>query len=284
MTTVVLQPGRWGAHFGRALAYAAVFASLVVMLFPIVWMISTSLKPPSELFRNPPTWIPKQLTLTGYHVALSGQILVSLWNSLLIAAGAAILSTAAGALCAYGLSRLRFRGRAGVLALLIGTLGLPIPMLMLTLYEMFARTGLIDTRMSVVLSHAAITLPVVIWMLKDFFDALPPDFEEAAYLDGARPLRTFVRIVVPLTAPGLTAAGIFVFVTSWNEFIFGLTFTTTSNIRPLPATISLLFLGEFQYRWGDAMAVAVLATIPVMILFIAFERNFVQGMTAGALK
>jgi len=209
---------------------------------------------------------------------------VSLWNSLLIAAGAAILSTATGALCAYGLSRLRFRGRAAVLALLIGTLGLPIPMLMLTLYTLFTKTGLIDTRLSVLLAHATITLQVVVWMLKDFFDALPPDFEEAAYLDGAGPLMTFVRIVVPLTAPGLTAAGIFVFVTSWNEFIFGLTFTTTSNIRPLPATVSLLFLGEFQYRWGDAMAVAVLATIPVMILFVAFERNFVQGMTAGALK
>ena len=143
---------------------------------------------------------------------------------------------------------------------------------------------MLDTRFCLVLSHAAITLPVVVWMLKDFFDALPVDVEEAAFIDGAGLYECFRKIVVPITAPGLTAAAIFVFVTSWNEFIFGLAFTTSPTVRPLPAMISLLFLGEFQDRWGDAMAVAVIVTLPIMVLFVLFQRYFVQGITAGAVK
>jgi ABC-type glycerol-3-phosphate transport system permease component len=149
---------------------------------------------------------------------------------------------------------------------------------------MFARAGILDSYAALILGHTAITLPVVVWMLKDFFDVLPQEIEEAAFIDGAGLLYTFWRIVLPMATPGLAAAAIFVFVTSWNEFVFGMTFTSTAAMRPLPAAISLLFLGEFQYRWGDAMAVAVIVTIPVMALFVFFQRWFVKGITAGAVK
>ena len=261
-----------------------VFAALVVMLFPVAWMLLTSLKPPADLFVTPPTWLPRQPTLDGYRVAASPLILGALANSVIIAAGAAAIATTAGALCAYGISRARFAGRRALMAMLLAALGLPIPLLMLTLYLMFARAGILDTRLAVTLSHAAITLPVVVWMLRDFFDALPVEMEEAAYIDGAGVLRTFFRIVAPMAAPGMAAAAIFVFVTSWNEFVFGLAFTSSQSVRPLPAMISLLFLGEFQYRSGDAMAVAVLVTLPVMLLFLLFQRFFIQGITAGAVK
>jgi ABC-type glycerol-3-phosphate transport system permease component len=269
--------GRWGL-------YALVFVSLVAMLFPIAWMISTSFKPGDEIFVPPPRWIPRTPTLDGYRVALSPSVLVPLANSLIIAAGAALLSTAAGALCAYGVSRIRFRGRGTFMTIMLATLGLPVPLLMLTLYIGFSRAGILDTWLGVILGHTAITLPVVVWMLKDFFDVLPQEVEEAAFIDGAGLLYTFWRIVVPMAAPGLAAAAIFVFVTSWNEFIFGMTFTSSASMRPLPAAISLLFLGEFQYRWGDAMAVAVIVTLPVMALFVFFQRYFIQGITAGAVK
>jgi len=268
----------------RALLYGLVLASLVVMLFPIAWMIVTSLKLPDEIFRNPPTIIPDTPTLQGYDAALNSSIATAFVNSVVIAAGATALATTAGALCAYGLSRARFRGRSAFMALLLSTLGLPIPLLMLALYLMFASLRLLDTRLCLILSHAAICLPVVVWMLMDFFDALPVEIEEAAFMDGASLYQCFWKIVVPITGPGLTAAAIFVFVTSWNEFIFGLAFTTSPSVRPLPAMISLLFLGEFQYRWGDAMAVAVVVTIPIMALFVLLQRYFVQGITAGAVK
>jgi multiple sugar transport system permease protein len=264
--------------------YALVAASLCVMLFPIAWMIVTSFKRPEEIFIFPPTLVPVVPTLQGYEVAFSQTIMTALGNSLIIASGAAAIATISGALCAYGVSRSRFRGRTAFMTLLLASLGLPIPLLMLTLYLMFSAGGILNTHLCLILSHAAITLPVVVWMLKDFFDALPPDMEEAAFIDGASLYACFWRIVVPMTTPGLAAAAIFVFVTSWNEFVFGLAFTTSSNIRPLPAMISLLFLGEFQYRWGDAMAVAVVVTIPVMALFVFFQRYFIQGITAGAVK
>ncbi|MBL8835863.1 MAG: carbohydrate ABC transporter permease [Alphaproteobacteria bacterium] len=275
---------RPGPRLARGALYLLVFASLVVMLFPIGWMISTSFKPGDEIFIPPPRWIPRTPTLDGYRVAFSHAVLVPLLNSLVVAAGSALLATGAGALCAYGVSRMRFRGRGALMAVMLATLGLPIPLLMLTLYVMFSRAGILDTYLGLILGHTAITLPVVVWMLKDFFDVLPQEVEEAAYIDGAGLLYTFWRIVLPMAAPGLAAAAIFVFVTSWNEFVFGLTFTSSSTMRPLPAAISLLFLGEFQYRWGDAMAVAVLVTLPVMALFVFFQRFFIQGITAGAVK
>ncbi|MCM0021986.1 MAG: carbohydrate ABC transporter permease [Tagaea sp.] len=278
-------PGKGGAErLARAGLYALVAASLCVMLFPIAWMIVTSFKRPEEIFIRPPTLVPHAPTLQGYEVAFGETIMTALANSLVIAAGAAAIATLAGALCAYGVSRARFRGRAAFMTLLLASLGLPIPLLMLTLYLMFSAGGILNTHLCLILSHAAITLPVVVWMLKDFFDALPPEMEEAAFIDGASLYTCFWRIVVPTTTPGLAAAAIFVFVTSWNEFIFGLAFTTSTAVRPLPAMISLLFLGEFQYRWGDAMAVAVVVTIPVMALFVFFQRYFVQGITAGAVK
>jgi multiple sugar transport system permease protein len=279
-----IAPHRRGPGLARIALYLLVFISLLIMLFPIAWMLSTSLKPGDEIFVPPPRWIPRTPTLDGYRVALSGAILVPLFNSLVVAAGAALLSTGAGALCAYAVSRTQFRGRGALMALMLATLGLPIPLLMLTLYLMFSRMGVLDTYLALILSHAAITLPVVVWIMKDFFDALPMEVEEAAFIDGAGPLFTFWRIVVPMAAPGLAAAAIFVFVTSWNEFVFGLTFMSTATMRQLPAAISLLFLGEFQYRWGDAMAVAVVVTVPVMALFVFFQRYFIQGITAGAVK
>lgn len=269
---------------GRIALYGLVSVCLCIMLFPIAWMIVTSFKPPEEIFVRPPILLPHNPTLQGYEFAFSRALMTALANSLIIAGGSAAIATVTGALCAYGVSRARFRGRSTFMTLLLASLGLPIPLLMLTLYLMFSSGGLLNTHICLILSHTAITVPVVVWMLKDFFDALPPDMEEAAFIDGASLYTCFWRIVVPMTTPGLAAAAIFVFVTSWNEFIFGLTFTNSNAVRPLPAMISLVFLSEFQYRWGDAMAAAILVTIPVMVLFVFFQRYFVQGITAGAVK
>lgn len=262
----------------------ACLVSLVILLWPIAWMVSTSLKSPDQVFANPPQWIPAHPSLASYRGALSPVIARSLLNSIIIAAGAAVLATVAGAMCAYGIARAKGTWSAVVLAMLLSSLGLPIPMLMVTMYFMFAKAGMLDGYGALILANTAITMPVVVWMMRDFFESLPYEIEEAAYIDGAGLLYAFWKIVVPMAMPGLAAAAIFVFVTSWNEFVFGLTFTSSEAMRPLPAMFSLLFLGEFQYRWGDAMAVAVVVAIPVMALFLLFQRYFVQGATAGAVK
>ncbi len=155
---------------------------------------------------------------------------------------------------------------------------------MISMYINFARLDLLNTYWALILGHSVLTLPIVVWLLKSFFDTLPREVEEAAYIDGAGPFFTLVRIVLPMSRAGLTAAGVFVFVTSWNEFIIGLTFTSSTELRPLPAGISLEFLQEFQYRWAEMMAVATLATLPILVMFLFFQRSFIQGITTGAVK
>lgn len=271
-------------RLSRVFLYGAAWSCVVVLVWPIAWMISTSFKIPDEILANPPIWVPRQPTLDGYRAAFSARIVRNFLNSMVIGAGATVLAVGAGALMAYGVSRLQFRGKTAVMLVVLATLGIPIPLLMISLYIQFARLGILDTYLAVILGHAAITLPVVVWLLKDFFDSVPPELEEAAFIDGAGPFYALFRIVLPLARPGLGAAAIFVFVTSWNEFIFGLTFVSSSQLRPLPAGITDVFINEFQYRWGDVMAVAIIVTLPIMALFLMFQRYFIQGVTAGAIK
>ena len=182
------------------------------------------------------------------------------------------------------MSRLEFRGKSTVMMLILATLGIPIPMLMISLYLLFAATDILNTYMAVILGHVAITLPVVIWLLRDFVDSLPKELEEAATVDGAGPFYILFRIVVPLMQPGLAAAAIFVFISSWNEFIFGVTFTSSAEMRPLPAGITDLFLQRVAVPLGqhdgrrdhrDAPGDAALPVLPALLC---------PRLTAGAVK
>ena len=155
---------------------------------------------------------------------------------------------------------------------------------MISIYQLFVAARLLDTYLAVILGHTILVLPVAVWLLKGFFDSLPIEVEECATVDGASTLQIIRYIVLPMARPGLTAAAIYCFVTSWNEFIIGLTFTSSTVMRPLPTGITLLFLQELQYQWPEMMAVATLATIPILVLFAFFQRNFVEGVTAGAVK
>jgi multiple sugar transport system permease protein len=152
------------------------------------------------------------------------------------------------------------------------------------MYLLFVKINLLNTYTALVLGHTVITLPVAVWLLKSFFDALPVEVEEAAFVDGAGPFRTLFRIVLPMARPALAASAIFVFVTSWNELMFGLTFTSTTNMRPLPAGIALLFLTEFEGAWSQMMALALMVSLPIVLLFLFFQKTFVRGVTAGAVK
>ncbi len=269
---------------GQALLYALIAINLVILLFPIAWMVSTAFKSRFEVFQVPPVWIPRQPTLDAFASIATGAMTRFFLNSLIVAGGAALISTLAGALAAYGLSRVRFRFNNTVLMFFLASMAFPLPLLMISIYTMFSRLGLLDTYFALILGHSFITLPIVVWLLKGFFDSLPIEVEESAYIDGAGPFATLALVVFPMSRPGLAAAAIYVFVTSWNEFILGLTFTSSQEMRPLPAGISLRFLQEFQYQWAEMMAVAVVATAPILLLFLFFQRNFIEGVTTGAVK
>jgi multiple sugar transport system permease protein len=264
--------------------YCLVLASLVILLLPIAWMLSTSFKPLEDVFSYPPRWIPEHFTLANYRAQLNVLLGTYFLNSVIVGACSAVLSTVAGALAAYGLARYRFRGNAAVLMFFMASLAFPIPLLMISMYILFVNLQLLNTYAALVIGHTVITLPVAVWLLKSFFDQLPVEIEEAAYVDGASPMYTFWRIVLPMARPALAASAIFVFVTSWNELLFGLTFTSSNDMRPLPAGISMSFLTEFEGQWGEMTALATMVSIPIFLLFVFFQKTFMRGVTAGAVK
>ena len=269
---------------GNVVLYGLVLASLTILLMPIAWMLSTSFKPLADVFQYPPRWIPEHPTLESYRTQFNTVLGTYFLNSVIIGICSALLATFAGALAAYGIARFRFRGNSAILMFFMASLAFPIPLLMLSMYILFVNLHMLNTYAALIIGHTVITLPVAVWLLKSFFDQLPVEVEEAAYVDGASPLYTLFRIVLPMARPALGASAIFVFVTSWNELLFGLTFTSSTDMRPLPAGISMSFLTEFEGAWSEMMALSVMVSLPVFLLFTFFQRTFMSGVTAGAVK
>ena len=155
---------------------------------------------------------------------------------------------------------------------------------MITMYSTFFKLGLLDSYLALILGNTALGLPLSVWLMTNFIDQIPVDMEEAALLDGALPFSVLIHIVLPMVRPGLAASAIFVFVTSWNELLMGLTFVSSPEVRTLPAGITLEFLGEFEGDWSEMMALAVMVTLPVFLLFMVMQKSILKGMTAGAVK
>ena len=259
-------------------SYIIILGSLIILLFPIAWMVVTAFKTPSEVFAVPPVWLPSKINFAPFAYATSPIMLRFFANSVIVALLTAVAATSIGTLAAYVISRGRHWSLEGLLLFFLASMAFPLPLLMISIYTTLSSLGLLNTYGAVVIGHTLLTLPIVVWLLKGFVDGLPLEVEESAYMDGAGPFRIVRSIVVPMMKPGITASSIYVFVTSWNEFIFGLTFTSSTDMRPLPAGISLLFLQEFQYQWPEMMAVATVATLPILVLFIVFQRYFLEGV------
>ena len=253
-------------------------------MIPIAWMISTSLKPVDEVFEIPPRWIPGTFTLENFYTQFNETLRQIFLNSVIVGTATAALATFSAALSAYALARFRFWGNSTILMFFLASMAFPIPLIMISMYILFVSVGLLDTYTALVLGHTVITLPVAVWLLKNFFDTLPVEVEEAAFIEGAGPFRTLFFIVLPMSKPALAAAAIFVFVTSWNEFMFGLAFITSNDMRPLPVGISMYFLVQFDGAWSELMAVGLMVTAPVLVLFLVFQKTFMHGVTAGAVK
>jgi len=205
-------------------------------------------------------------------------------NTLIVSCAAAILSTFAGSLCAYAISRYYFAFKNTLLLFFLASMAFPIPLLMITMYSTFLQLGILDSYLALILGNTALGLPLSVWLMTNFIDQIPIDMEEAALLDGAPPFSVLIHIVLPMVRPGSAASAIFVFVTSWNELLMGLTFVSSPEVRTLPAGITLEFLGEFEGDWSEMMALAVMVTLPVFLLFMVMQKSILKGMTAGAVK
>jgi multiple sugar transport system permease protein len=271
---VILQGGGW------TLSGLALF----VLLFPVLVMLSTSLKTLNDVYRVPPSWVPAPLTLQNFADIWARYPLGAyMRNSLIIGVGATVLNLAAAIPAGYAVARLRFRGRQGfMLLLLLIQMFSPIVVL-IPLFKIMAALHWLDTYWALIVTNTVFTLAFSTWMLASYFRAIPAEIEEAALVDGCTRPQTILRIVIPVAAPGVVTTIIYVFITAWNEFIFALTFISRTEMRTL--TVGLYtFIGRWAVQWHYLMAAALVGVVPVVILFMFVERHLVRGLALGSVK
>lgn len=255
----------------------------IVVLFPVVWMVMASVRPLQETLASPPIWVPQEFTFRHYLTVFEGGSIRYLVNGYIISISATALCLLLGSMAAYGLSRFHIRGASRLLTVLIGIQMLPPVVLIIPFFRMAQFLNIYNSYQGVVLAVSVIALPMTIWLLKSYFDSIPPQLEEAAMIDGASRLRAFYRIVLPLALPGLIGTGIMVFIHAWNALL--LPIVLTSGIDHAPLTVGIAsFFGQFGRDWGPIMALNTLGVLPLMVIFIVLQRYFIQGMTSGAVK
>lgn len=253
-------------------------------MLPVYWLFATSLTPSTAVFNYPPRWFPEAPTLDAYRSLLADPTLFGyVRNSVIVSVITALLSVVVSAAMAYSFSKFRYRGRRSLMYLVLSSQMFPQALLLVTLYSVFSAYDLLNTYTALVLSFTTFTLPLCVWMLKGFFDTIPDDLIEAAKVDGASRLRTFIVVVLPLAAPGLVAAGLFAFVRGWNDFIFALTLAGPDK-QTLPPGLVNTYIGEASTAWPELMAASLVVSVPVVVAFIALQRFLVGGLTAGAVK
>jgi len=257
----------------------------VVLVFPVFWMISTSFKPDTEISSFPPTWLSGEPTLEHFRDAIARPYFWEVVKNSLIVVGAVVaLSMVVAFLAAVALAKYRFTGNKLFVVLVIGILMLPQAGLVIPLYVVLARYGLTNELMGLVLTHLVILLPFAVWTLRGFILGIPKELEEAAMVDGSSRLGAFTRILLPLVAPGLVATSVFVFITSWNEYIFANVILTDQANQTLTVWLSYFYGTSRATDWGGLMAASTLTAIPVVIFFLLVQRKIAFGLTAGAVK
>ena len=257
----------------------------VVLVFPVFWMVSTAFKPDPEIVSFEPTWFSSSPTLQHFRDAIDRPFFWdAVKNSLIIVAAVVALSMVVAFLAAVALAKYRFTGNKLFVVLVIGILMLPQAGLVIPLYVVLAKYGLTNELMGVVLTHMVILLPFAVWTLRGFILGVPRDLEEAAMVDGSSRLGAFVRILLPLVAPGLVATSVFVFITSWNEYIFANVILTDQANQTLTVWLSYFYGTSRATDWGGLMAASTLTAIPVVIFFLIVQRKIAVGLTAGAVK
>lgn len=263
--------------------FLLLFATALFFLGPVVWQAITSITPDSELITLPPI-LPQHPTLEHYRSIFTGHpFLRIILNSLAVAGMTTFFSLAFGALAAFALARLHFKGKGLLLGVALGVSMFPPVAIVSPLYLIVRALGLRDTWWALVLTHTAFSLPLSLWILTRFFEEIPAELYRAAQIDGCTPLQAFTKVLLPLAAPGLSAVAILVFLFSWGEFLFALTFTTTEVSRTIPVGIAL-FPGLHEIPYGDMAAASIVVTLPVILLVLFFQRRIVEGLTAGAVK
>jgi multiple sugar transport system permease protein len=270
----------------RALGLGLAVASIVTfVLFPYGWILLNSLKSEADLLTAGVSDLPARPTLENYRLLFEREPFAGYFlNSFGIAGATTALSLFVAVAAAYSFSRYRFHGRNVLLTAILLKYMVPGILLLIPLFVILRGFGLLDTRAAVVLAHSTHAVPFSIWMLVGYFNALPRELEEAGMVDGAGRVEAFVRLLLPVALPGIVATGIFIFILSWNEFLFAVTFLNSKALQTLPIGLWTVYGGETRIYWGMITAAGVVTSLPVAGLFMLFQRWLVRGLTAGALK
>ena len=267
-----------------AIAYTVLGFLLLLVLFPFYWMTITSFKTEDQMRSLASMFWPSPFVIENYTQLLT-KTDFGVWyrNSALVAISSTLVATAIGTIGAYALARLRFLGRAFLSSATLITYLVPPSILFIPLYAQIRTMGLADSLAGLIAAYPSFTVPFVTWLLMGYFGSIPEELEEAAMIDGATRFGAFRRIILPLAAPGVLAAGLFAFTQAWNEFLYALVFISDVKQRTLPVGLSTFITGDV-YGWGYLMAGAVLTTLPVIAVYTYLQRYMVEGLTAGSVK
>jgi multiple sugar transport system permease protein len=258
---------------------------LVAFLFPIYWMFIGSLKDNSVLMKTPPQLYPTFQTVENYKTVLTNaKYLRYILNSLIVATGTVVIDLVLATLAGYSLSRYRYPGRKAIMILLLSAQIFPVVVIIISLYTFFRKLNLMNSYLGLMLADVAMSLPLSVWMLMSFVDSVPKSLDEAAHIDGCSRYMTLQLIVMPLMKPGMLAVGIYAFLQSWDDYMLGLVIMTKTTMKTLPVGIAETFMGEFGFDYAGMMTISVVASLPVLLLFLVFQKYMVAGLTGGAVK
>ena len=272
-----------GSRLSQAgLTLAQVVLALIILL-PFFWMVSVSLKPGAEPFAIPAKLWPDHPTLDNYVTAFRPEFRIYFLNSIVVSLSTVAITVSLALFAAYTFTRTQTRAILVCMGLVVAAQMFPASAIIIPIYKMMKAANLLNTYASLILAYITITLPVAIWMMRGFMARLPVELDEAAAVDGAGPFRTFFSIILPLCRPGIVATAVFVLIVTWQEFLFALSFTSTKEMRTLPVGMND-FIGQYGIRYGELMASSVLISLPVVAIFFLLQRQFVAGLTAGAVK
>ena len=276
--------GRGAATAESTIAYTVLIVLAIVVLFPFYWMIVTSFKGEDQMRSVVSMFWPKPFAIENYQQLLAKTEFAAWYgNSVFVAVASTLVATAVGTIVAYALARLKFRGRGFMASATLITYLVPPSILFIPLYKQMQGLGMANSLSGLIAAYPSFTVPFVTWLLMGYFESIPEELEEAAMIDGATRFGAFYRVVLPLSAPGVLAAGLYAFTQAWNEFLYALVFITDGRLRTLPVGLASFITGDV-YGWGYLMSGAVLTTLPVIAAYIYLQKYMVEGLTAGSVK
>ena len=266
------------------ITYLGLIIGLVYACFPVVWMLFSSLKSNTEIFSIPPELFPKEFTLKAYNSIFSSPMKVRFFlNSYLVAMVVTLLTLFVAILAGYSFSRHSFKLKKPLNLFIISTQTVPPISLLIPYFGIVVTFRMYDTYFELIFTYMVFTLPYAILLMTGYFNTLPKELDEAVIIDGGSSFTALWRVLVPVSIPGIVATGVYTFLLSWNEFLFALTLTKSTEMRTVPIGIQLL-MGQHSYEWNEMMAMSILGSFPILIMYMVAQRYFLEGMTAGSVK